>query len=189
MKDRNIIREKQRGFTLIEVVMVIAIIAILLTIAVPAINGWLPNYRLRSAARAIYSDFQRAKFAAVKEREDVVISFTPAAFTPSGREGSYTVFVDDGTGPGGIKGNDIREPNSTERILTQVTMPKQVSLISATFAGTTTPGYNPRGLPLSGRLGNVQLKNSNLRRYRASLSIAGRVRLRTSIDDGVTWDD
>ncbi|MCP4605807.1 MAG: prepilin-type N-terminal cleavage/methylation domain-containing protein [Proteobacteria bacterium] len=93
MKDRNIIREKQRGFTLIEVVMVIAIIAILLTIAVPAINGWLPNYRLKSAARDLYSTFQMARMEAVKANERRGVSFDAAAGTyqilSSGDDGTF----------------------------------------------------------------------------------------------------
>ena len=186
MKGRGLIYKRKGGFTLVELMIVIAVIAILAAVAVPAVNGWLPNYRLKAAALDLASNFQRAKLAAVKRNANVVISITPAAYTPGGRVGSYMIFVDDGNG-GGIAGNDTRD--GTEVVLTQVAMPEDVSLIIANFtAGSTTPGYTFRGLPLANRIGEVQVKNNNLRRYRATLSMAGNVRLEVSHNDGTSWN-
>jgi prepilin-type N-terminal cleavage/methylation domain-containing protein len=39
------------GFTMIEVLIVIVILAILMSIAIPGFSRWLPNYRLKGAAR------------------------------------------------------------------------------------------------------------------------------------------
>lgn len=49
------------GFTLIELVMVLVIIGVLVTVAVPVILSWLPSYRVRSVAREIGSAFQLAR--------------------------------------------------------------------------------------------------------------------------------
>ncbi len=183
MKGPDIIRKKQRGFTLLEIVMVIAIIGILFTMAVPAILNWLPDYRLKSAAGDLVANFQRVKMEAVKRSTNVVISFTTGSYTPGGRVGSYIIFVDDGGG-GGIAGNYTRD--GAELVVARITMPKQVSLVSVNFGrGAKVTGYNFRGLP--NKRGNVELKNSNLRRYKAILSWAGYVRLEMSSDDGAGW--
>ncbi|MGD9076356.1 MAG: prepilin-type N-terminal cleavage/methylation domain-containing protein, partial [Desulfobacteraceae bacterium] len=66
MKHTVRIRKKESGFSLIELLVIIVIIAILAAIAIPAFSAWLPNYRLRQAARDVYSNLQRAKVNAIK---------------------------------------------------------------------------------------------------------------------------
>ena len=167
---------RQAGFTMVELMVVVGMIAILTAIAVPNIISWLPNYRAKAAARDMISNFQKAKMEAVKRNTDVVINFTTANATQAG---SYRIFVDDAD-PGTEGVFDAGEP-----ILAQVNMPKNVSLYSASFLATTTTGYNSRALPL--KRGNVRIKNNKSRYYEASLSNAGYVKLRMS-SDGATWN-
>lgn len=63
------------GFTLIEVLMAMVILAILTSIAIPGFSRWLPNYRLKGAARDLYSNFQVAKAGAIKERAQWAVVF------------------------------------------------------------------------------------------------------------------
>jgi type IV fimbrial biogenesis protein FimT len=177
-------RHGQAGFTMLELIMVTVVISILAAIALPNIIDWLPNYRLKAAARDMISNFQKAKMEAVKTNKDVIIQFTPGAYAASGQVGSYQIFVDDGSG-GGTEGDGIQ--NGSERVLAQVTMPKNASLYSANFSATTTTGYNSRGLPWNNRWGSVEIRNNKSRFYKASLSFAGHVRLRMS-SDGTTWN-
>jgi type IV fimbrial biogenesis protein FimT len=175
--------KKQAGFTLAELMMTIVIGAILIAIAVPAINNWLPNYRLRTAARDLYSNMQKAKMEAVRRNVNVIIVFTPGAYVPAGRVGSYQVFVDDGNG-GGTAGDGIL--NGTEQILMTIAMPKNVSLYFDSFTGNTT-GYTLRGLPWNNRWGSARFQNNNSRYYQVALSSAGSLRITTS-NDGITWN-
>jgi type IV fimbrial biogenesis protein FimT len=168
---------RRSGFTMLELVIAIAIIGILAAIAVPNIISWLPNYRLKSAARDLVSNFQKAKMEAVKANEDVIIQFTTGAYADSGQVGSYTVFLDDGSGGGGIAGDGIQ--NGSERVLAQVNMPKNVSLYTTNFTGHIT-GFNSRGLPQC--QGSVEIRNNKSRYYEASLSTAGNVKLKMNSD-------
>lgn len=65
----------QSGFTLIEVMVVIAVISIVSTIAISNISDSLPGFRLRSDARDIVSCLQEVKMRAVKENADTYIFF------------------------------------------------------------------------------------------------------------------
>jgi len=67
--------KRESGFTLQEVLITFAIIAILSAIAVPGFSKWLPNYRLKSAARDVVSNFQSAKLTAIKKGINCTITF------------------------------------------------------------------------------------------------------------------
>ena len=70
MKNTDRIRKRESGFSLIELLVIIVIIAILAAIAIPGFSAWLPNYRLRQAARDVYSNLQRAKVNAIKSNSE-----------------------------------------------------------------------------------------------------------------------
>ncbi|WP_282755912.1 GspH/FimT family pseudopilin [Desulfuromonas thiophila] len=171
MKQRN----RQAGFTLMELIIVVAIFAISAAIAIAGIISWLPNYRLNGAARELFSNMQKAKSEAVKRNTSIGITFTTVIFPATG--GGYTVFIDNGDG-GGTAGNAIRDGG--ERLLFQVTMPPSCSLVTATFGGIVSAGYNSRGLPLGGRIGHAILRNDRSRWFRMDFSNSGYPKIRRS---------
>ncbi len=67
-----------QGFTVLELLITIIILSVLLGIAIPSFSSWLPKYRLRGAARDIYSNLQLAKMTAVKDRARCGVFFNVA---------------------------------------------------------------------------------------------------------------
>jgi len=133
---------KHSGFTLIELMTTIAIIAILVSIAIPNYIGWLPKYRLGSAARDLLSAMQHARLAAVKNNVDVQVKFYPD-------QDNYRVFTD----YNGDKDQDADEPT-----LKSGNMPGGVHLKETNFDSNTF-NFDGRGLA-SGSGGTISLENT-----------------------------
>lgn len=153
---RNCRTDHADGFTVIELLVAIGIIAVLAAIAVPLITANVPLFQLKGAARILVTDFQKAKLEAVKRNCNVEMRFSTGAYDPAGGVGSYQLVE--------MAGNSI---------LASRTMPKYVTLYATNFGGT--PGYTAQGLPLNSLQGSVYLVNVKGTSYKISLSAAGHV--------------
>ena len=85
--------KRKNGFTILELIVIIAILAVLLLIAIPGFSRWLPNYRLRAATRDLFSNVQHAKLTAIKRHRTCAISFNQDI---GGTIYDYVVYVDTG---------------------------------------------------------------------------------------------
>ena len=151
------------GFTLMELMVTVAIVAIVSTIAVAGYSHLIEKTRLSSAANDIKGDLELAKLTAVRRHATILAYFDDGA----GKNGRYTLSVNTKDG---------------EKILTRA-MPERVTL-----TGVTTPiGFNSLGIASS--TGQVEVKTTDASAYkRITVSAAGNIKLERSTN-GTTWED
>ena len=65
------------GFTLIELIITVAVIGILAGIGFPSIMKWVPNYKIKAAAQELNGNMQKARLDAIKTNSKVSASSLP----------------------------------------------------------------------------------------------------------------
>ena len=68
-------KRNNAGFTIGELMIAIAIIAVLSAIAVPNMIGWRERAKLRGASENLRGDLQWAKIRAIRDHDDVSVVF------------------------------------------------------------------------------------------------------------------
>jgi type IV fimbrial biogenesis protein FimT len=71
------IKKNIKGFTMVEMIIVVAVVVIMAAVSVPAIHKWVPNQQLRSVANEMYTNIQWAKLNAIRRNETWTITFDP----------------------------------------------------------------------------------------------------------------
>jgi prepilin-type N-terminal cleavage/methylation domain-containing protein len=163
--------QQDSGFSIIEVMVVISLIANLSAIAVPNYIGWLPKYRLSTSARDVLSDLEYARGTAIKVNASVIVEFDTANNT-------YRLWVDNGA----LTNRDNWAQDGDERTLRRRSTAPGISLTTANFSGFPRIRFTGNGIPevqtvppsLGG--GNVTLANKISSRV-VSLSVGGKARI------------
>jgi prepilin-type N-terminal cleavage/methylation domain-containing protein len=99
----------EKGFSVVELIVTLAILGIAAAMALPNFSGWMTTYRVKSAARDAYSNFQLARVSAAKQNRPWAV-----VFDPSVSPGRYYVCSEDGVnetwdGPSAMGGDDVLE--------------------------------------------------------------------------------
>jgi Tfp pilus assembly protein FimT len=177
-----------RGFTIIELIVIMTVVLILLGVGIPTFNNWMPDINLGSGIRDIKSDMELAKSTAIRENTSCAL-----VFDTSTDPDSYTVFRDN------VTTNLVQDGGET--VLRTGDMPKNVTMRAADtdFDGESAVGFNSRGIPytyntvtsqtedLAGD-GFVTLENTKNNYRRVRVTIVGLAKIQRSTD-GVTWKD
>ncbi len=142
---------KNSGYTLTELMVTIAVIAILASLAIPNFIAWLPNYRLRSGAEEIQSTLQLARVTAIKENATATVTFDTANETYRASVGGQT----------------IREGR----------MPAGIDINTAVFGGGAFVQFDNQGIAINNTDGNAVVRNNLGRTKTIAVSITGNSRI------------
>lgn len=146
--------KKAAGFSIFELLIVIAVIAVVSAIVTPNIISWRNSAKLRGAAGNVKGDLEMSKARAVRERSPVTVTFTAT---------NYQVTFTD------------KDGNARTLRNRQLPAGVRVDLGSTAFGwmGDETQ-FNSRGLPVAG---SAVLVNTKGDQKKIIVSSLGRIRI------------
>ncbi len=134
-----------KGFTILEMIIVIVILAILATIAIPSIITWRENSALSGETRTLKADFELARSRATRDNTNVTITFNTG-------NNSYVITDDNDPVP------PILSRTLTNTSITAATDPTFDSRGRATTTGNATLSNGTRSTTVSVSLiGSIQI--------------------------------
>ena len=143
--------KQPNGFTLLELIVVIAIAAVLSAVAIPNFIAYRSNQRLGASAREILGAIKETRMRAVIEQRTAIITFNTTT-------NSYLAFFDDGSGSGGVAGNEIQD--GTEATIVAGELPGDIDMTGASFGTAGAKNwFDMRGMASFN--GSVTFANSN----------------------------
>lgn len=188
-------KKRTRGFTLLELLIAMTILAIIISVAVPGMSGMAANQRLIGAAEQVWSHLQQARSEAVARNTQVFVNFSAngsttwvygmssvnslcdLTVTTANGANSCRMVVSDGDasldpGTGAVDADDLVLMRYAGTDFDGVSMG-----IANFSSGTTQFVFDPlRGTSTSGQ---VNLTGSNGNQLRVTVSLLGRVTLCT----------
>lgn len=164
---------RQKGVTLIELMIAVGILAIVVAIAVPNFQSMIQNNRLTSAANETLGVFQIARSEAIRANRRVILAFNA---TPdiAADEAHIVVFVD--------RDRDGIE-DAGERVRTLLLSSDSLALAAVDGGGTamTQVGFQPDGRTVNSATMTASVCDDRNRGQQLVLRASGQSRLTGAI--------
>jgi prepilin-type N-terminal cleavage/methylation domain-containing protein len=154
---------KQAGFTTHELIIAIAIIAILGSIATPNLIGWRERTKLMGVFENLRGDMRWAKSSAIREHDVVSVVFA---------NNNYEIFLDNGAG-GVTRGDYVRDGDERLLRVRKLAAGVMIDLGATTISGGQTQ-FDSRGRCLN--TGDVVVKQTNGRQKQLRFNPLGLIR-------------
>lgn len=137
---------KNKGFTLTEVTVTLAVLGIMSAVSVPTYFSWLPRHRLQTSVRHIYDDMNMARSRAVKTNADIGIEFNPS-------NEIYRIFID---------ADQDQTYNAGDTVIKTGTLEDGVNITESTLTNNTYV-FNSRGMSVdtTSSVYDIYLTNSS----------------------------
>ncbi len=131
------LQNRQTGFTLMELMITLVVMAILAAIALPSFQSIIENRRLAGAADNLFSDLQFARSEAIKQNQTVQFQFNT---------GNWCYGIDDDGANCDCTNPASCTVNTAQKVVSGSTY-KNVALSVTGFTGTTINFDSRRGIP------------------------------------------
>jgi prepilin-type N-terminal cleavage/methylation domain-containing protein len=160
--------KKQDGFTMYELLTVIAILAVLASLAIPNMISWRTEAKLRGASNNLRADLQMARLRALREKAIVAVIFTADG---------YSIFLDNGVNSGDWNLDVDETLVKYQQLPTGVT----ITLPTSFSSPNNRTRFNGRGFPDQATLtgggltGTVTLQNSRGSQMQLTMNRLGRI--------------
>ncbi|HWA38078.1 MAG TPA: GspH/FimT family pseudopilin [Burkholderiales bacterium] len=163
-------RQRQRGVSLVELMLGLAILAILLFMGVPAFTDTLQNYQIRTAAESTVNGLQFARNEALRRNMSVRFQLVNSLdancdLSPTGpswivSRNDPTAACDSATVIDFLEPNDLSQPQVLQSRASQEGTPNAVFSATASGAGATTVTFTSLGRVAPGSIDTINISNA-----------------------------
>jgi prepilin-type N-terminal cleavage/methylation domain-containing protein len=119
------------GFTLVELLVVLAIVAILSAVAAPSVSAWIQNYQAKTTARKLLTDLQFTRMSAVSLKQNCTVTVNP------GTASTYTMLINGNLTTRQMNPEVVLGANSAPNALVITFYPLGTATFSAAIANGT----------------------------------------------------
>lgn len=173
---RGRLSRRPAGFTLIELMVGLAIIALALSLGIPSMSTWLQSNQIRNAAESIQNGLQLTKAEAV--RRNTGVQFTLSSLTATGAaDWSVTCVTPSADCPGaGMTETEIQKYSALEGAPAARVSAPQATIVF-TGMGRVSPAANIAIDITNPNAGTCAASGGNMRCLRVVVSAGGHIRM------------